>query len=98
MTNDPIKALKYLYISFARNIRLNYPNPTRRPMKNQILAATPPRMPSVYSDSPVRWPLDTVLTMNMDRAPNTPHRWYRSRVLAWSDTDASKAQHYSGDT
>ena len=31
--------------------------------------------------------------MNMDRAPNTPHRWYRSRVLAWSDTEASEAQH-----
>jgi len=58
------------------------------PKKNQIFAATPPKSPSVYA-SPRNCPLDTVLTISMERKLNTPQRWKISFVLSASVTEAS---------
>ena len=67
-------------------------NPIIKPMKNQTLAPTDPRHPSVKL-SPLSKLLETALTMNMEMVENTPHRWNTSRVSAWWLMLASRANH-----
>jgi hypothetical protein len=52
------------------------------PKKNQILAPTGPRQPSVYP-SPRRRLFETALTMNIEMVAKTPQMWKTSLVSEW---------------
>ena len=55
------------------------PKPIMKPKKNQILAPTGPRQPSV-NPSPRRRLFETAFTMNIEMVAKTPQRWKTSRV------------------
>ena len=71
---------------------MNDAKPIMKPRKNQILAPTGPRHPSVKL-SPLNKLLLTALTMKREMVEKTPHSWNTSLVSEWWLILASRANH-----